>query len=205
MRRGIIVMLAVALSAGTAQAQVGLDLMYGFLQAKSIFLASSTASTLEMKGGSSFSAGGLELWMGSRDSTVNTFVIGVSGFKATSSAPIYTSDALVQAELDAKVLFVTGWGRRYLTQMGRQSRVFVETGGGLCNMDASIKASVGVFSASETGSSNKGCVGGGIGFHHRMNKTFVLLGRARYVKVLSLDGEFDPSQFTALIGVGIGG
>ncbi|HAA78704.1 TPA: hypothetical protein DCE37_26700 [Candidatus Latescibacteria bacterium] len=66
-------------------------------------------------------------------------------------------------------------------------------------MDFTLRA--GGFSASDDGS--KFGASGAIGIRHRLSKTFTLLleGAYHYVNV---DGTFDPSAFTATIGLGFG-
>lgn len=205
MKRIVLSAAIVLLASGQVQAQVGLDLLGGFMFANKVFIESGfTVDDLSMKGGSSWGVGSLELWMGDRDSTMSAFGFSGSGFIAESSAPFLVDRYVLQAELDATVGFAMGWGRGYVSQPGL-SRVFMELGLGYCRINADVKASIGLIGAEESIRQDEPCLGVGIGFQHRINKTFTLIGRGRYIKVFGLEGEFDPSNFSALIGIGIGG
>ena len=156
------------------------------------------------RSGSSWETGSIELVYGRRDSVRMGWGIGVGGFKASSSVPVSSGFISFQGLVDLQVIAIQAWNIWYLTEPGRKSRVFIQSGGAYVTMEMEVTASTGGFSVSQSDTREKWGVGAGIGIHHRVSKRTVILGRMRYLHVFGT-GTVDPSMFTVTVGVGLGG
>ena len=193
--------------AGSAQAQIGLDVYYGFTWAKAIFLGQGTvtADHMPMDSGTTWT-GELEIQGGDRDSAMTVFGIGLSRFEAESSIFFMDLAGHPQVDMYAVTWLWMGWVSRFMTPIGQDTRFYVQGGLGMCNINVEATRWIGAerYSSSLSDKSNKGAFGGGIGLHHKISKNVYLLGRVQYVHVF-VDDDFNPSQFTGRVGVGFGG
>jgi hypothetical protein len=128
--------------------------------------------------------------------------IGISGFK-TSSGILYLGEVIT---LDSESATIWISAKKYLTEVGMKTRLFIEAGPSITTIKATIKVPTVLEISPQSVEDEKFSIGIGIGIgvSHRINKSavFLLNGCYSYVNV---DGTFDPSAFTATIGVGFGG
>ena len=169
------------------------------MQGKGIFLdpVSTTANPSTRSGSMMWEYASITFTKGKQDSVMTAWGVGIHGFK-TESSTLFTDVATV-ATLEAQAVTVVVMSRRYMTKAGLKTRLYIEGGPSLTTMDFTLRA--GGFSASDDGS--KFGASGAIGIRHRLSKKVSLLleGAYHYVNV---DGTFDPSAFTATIGLGFG-
>jgi hypothetical protein len=175
-------------------ASLGIDVNWGFYQGKGIFL-DETASTLgDTKSGSMWEYVSIELVSG-RDSIMTSYGLGIAGV-STKSSVLFLGGI---ATLDAKAYTFTLWGTRYISEIGEKTRMYIQAGPSVSNLDLALSAG----GVSVTDKQWKAGFGAGVGASHKMNK-IALLFRVRY-SFVATDGTYDPSAFTATVGLGFGG
>jgi opacity protein-like surface antigen len=187
----------VLLMASTTEAKLGVDFNWGFMQGKAIYLDDGPVLGESMKSGSSWEHVAIEFTnYNSRDSVMTSIGVGISAF-TTKSSTLYLGQVVT---LDAKAATVTIWATKYVTEPGLKTRMYFQAGPSYSTLefDLSAPAIVGAAASDEV---EKLGFGVGVGASHRISKSMVFLLRTRYSYVKT-DGTFDPSAFTATIGVG---
>ena len=181
---------------GTAEARLGVDIEWGFMQGKAIFVEDANGN---MGGGSNWEYVDLSFMAINRDSTMMAYGVWSQGFRATSSVLTTAGDMNVEVECYMIGLQVM----RFLTQPGQRTRFYFRGGPVLAHLEATVSES-GLLGLGISDDEYRPGFRVGVGATQRMTKSIVLVGNIGYTYV-NVDGTLDPSLFTATIGLGFGG
>ena len=190
------IVLAGLLSASPAQAQWGFDVSWGFMQGKGVFLDDNSFG--DTVGGSAWTYATVGISYGNLDSTRTAYGVRFGGFTSSSSTiePLTGIPVTLAATVGSGHLII----RQYLTQPGAETRMFIQGGPGIATTEAEIDVLIVNLDYKE----EDFAFTVGIGAHHCLNKDITLLLNANY-NYVKVEGSFDPSTFTATVGLGFGG
>ncbi len=116
---------------GTAEARLGVDIEWGFMQGKAIFVEDANGN---MGGGSNWEYVDLSFMAINRDSTMMAYGVWSQGFRATSSVLTTAGDMNVEVECYMIGLQVM----RFLTQPGQRTRFYFRGGPVLAHLEATV-------------------------------------------------------------------
>jgi opacity protein-like surface antigen len=188
--------MAVLVMVGTAEARLGVDIEWGFMQGKAIFVSDSNGN---MKGGSNWEFFDINFTAINRDSTMMAYGFGSQGFRAKSS--VLTSAGVMTVDVESYMISLQAM--KFLTPPGQKTRFYVRGGPALTHLEATVSAG-GLLGLGISNDEWRPGFRLGIGATQRMTKSIVLVGNMGYTYV-NVDGTLDPSLFTATIGLGFGG